>query len=370
MSLNLLSPDQFESLMPSPVGTLDQPTQTPTTAPNDLPPVLALNQMIWGTWIAQSIYVAASLGIADLLKDGAKHVSELAATSQAQAPKLYRILRTLASVGIFVEVAPQEFALTEMAHYLRSDVPGSLRAVSMMLSDEWHWRSWGDILNVVKTGQPAMEHLYQVNSTFDYLAQHPESGKLYNDAMTGWSKTCHTAVVDAYDFSGITKITDVAGGHGTLIAAILAANPTIQGQLFDQPHVVKAAKTLLEREGVLDRCETVGGNFFEAIPAGSDAYMMSHILHDWNDEECIQILKNVRQSITDGGKLLVVEMVVPADNSFHFAKWMDIDMMIMYPEGCERTEAEFRKLFEAAGFQLTRIVPTTAPVSVIEGICV
>jgi hypothetical protein len=331
-------------------------------------PAMALNQMIWGTWIAQSIYVAASLGIADLLENGAKHVDELATATKAQSSNLYRILRTLASVGIFTEIAPHQFALTDMAHYLRSEVPGSLRAVSMMLSDEWHWNSWGDILHVVKTGQAPMQHLYQVDSTFDYLDQHPESHKIYNKAMNGWSKICHSAVVDAYDFSGIQQITDVAGGYGSLVSAILAANPAVQGVLFDQPHVVADAIAFLEKAGVGDRCKAVGGNFFESIPAGSDAYIMSHILHDWSDEECVQILKNVRRGIAEHGRLLVVEMVVPTSNEFSFSKWMDIDMMIMYPAGRERTAAEFRELFQAAGFRLTQVVPTAAPVSVVEGV--
>jgi hypothetical protein len=336
--------------------------------PCSVSPAMALNQMIWGTWIAQSIYVAASLGIADLLENGAKHVDELAQATDAQSSNLYRILRTLASVGVFTEIAPQQFALTDMAHYLRSDVPGSLRAVSMMLSDEWHWNSWGDILHVVKTGQAPMQHLYQVDSTFDYLDQHPESRSTYNKAMNGWSKICHSAVVDAYDFSGINQITDVAGGYGSLISAILTANPGIQGVLFDQPHVVTDAISFLEKATVSDRCKTVGGNFFESISSGSDAYIMSHILHDWSDEECVQILRNVRRGIADNGRLLVVEMVVPTSNEFSFSKWMDIDMMIMYPAGRERTEAEFREMFQAAGFRLTKVVPTAAPVSVIEGV--
>lgn len=358
---NPLSAALLKTLVPG------EPTP-PITPQSPASPAMALNQMIWGTWISQSIYVAAALGIADLLEDGAKSAEELAQATHTQSSNLYRILRTLASVGIFTEVAPRQFALTDMAHYLRSDVPGSLRAVSMMLSDEWHWNSWGDILHVVKTGQAPMQHLYQVDSTFDYLDQHPESRNIYNRAMNGWSKICHSAVVDAYDFSGIQQITDVAGGYGSLISSILLANSELQGVLFDQPHVVADAAAFLEKASLGDRCKPIGGNFFESIPSGSDAYIMSHILHDWSDEECVQILKNVRQSIAENGKLLVVEMVVPTSNEFSFSKWMDIDMMIMYPAGRERTEAEFCEMFQAAGFRLTRVVPTTAPVSVIEGV--
>lgn len=332
-------------------------------------PALALTQMITATWIVQSIYLAASLGIADLLKDGAKSVDELAQATDSQSSHLYRVLRALASVDVFTEVAPHQFALTELAQYLRSDIPGTLRYISMMLSDEWHWNSWGDILHVVKTGQPAMQNLYQVDNTFEYLSQNPKSGATFNNAMTGWSKTVHTAVVDAYDFSGVNKIVDVAGGHGALIASILAANPHMEGVLFDLPHVAANAKDLLEREGVINRCKIVGGDFFEAVPSGREVYIMSHIVHDWGDEDCIKLLKNVRESIGENGRLLVVEMVIPPGNTSHFGKLMDICMMTMYSAGRERTEAEFRQLFQAAGFQLTQIIPTASPMSVIEGVC-
>ena len=332
-------------------------------------PAMALTQMITATWIVQSIYLAASLGIADLLKDGAKSVEELAQATDSQASYLYRVLRALASVGVFTEIAPNQFALTEMAQYLRSDIPGSLRYISMMLSDEWHWNSWGDILHVVKTGQPAMQHLYQVDNTFEYLSQNPKSGAIFNNAMTGWSKTVHTAVVDTYDFSDINKIVDVAGGHGTLIASILAANPQMEGVLFDMPHVVANARDLLTREGVIDRCKIVGGDFFEAVPSGGNAYIMSHIVHDWGDEDCVKFLKNIRQNIAENGRLLVVEMVVPAGNTPHLGKLMDICMMTMYSAGRERTEAEYRQLFQAAGFRLTQIIPTASPMSVIECVC-
>lgn len=330
--------------------------------------MMDLVKMIFGTWISQSIYVAASLGIADLIKDDTKSINELAQLTDTQESKLYRVLRTLASVGILTETAPQQFALTKMGEYLRSDISGSLRAVSMMLSDEWHWRSWGEILHVVKTGQPALEHIYKVKNTFEYLKQNPQSEKIYNDAMTGWSKNIHTAVIEAYEFTNISNIVDVAGGHGMLIASILKANPQMRGILFDRPNVIADAKNLLEKAEVSDRCEIVGGDFFVSIPSGGDTYIMSHIIHDWGDEDCIKMLKNIRQVILDNGRLLVVDMVVPPGNTSHLSKWMDIDMMIMYHEGRERTEAEFRNLFKAAGFQLTTIVPTNTAVSVIEGI--
>lgn len=333
-------------------------------------PPLALSQIMFGTWIAQAVYVAAFLGIADLLKDGAKDINELALLTDSQPSYLYRILRALASVDIFNEVEPYKFALTPMAEYLQSNIPGSLRGLAIMLGDEWHWHCWGDIINIVKTGTPALKHLYQADDTFKFFAENPQSAAIFNDAMTGWSKHSHTAIVDAYDFSGIETIVDVAGGHGALIAAILVANPKMRGILFDLPHVISGAKDLIEAQGVSNRCQMESGNFFELIPANADAYILSHILHDWDDECCIRILSNIRESISKQGRLLVVEGVVPPGNEPHLSKLMDIEMMIFYPRGKERTEIEYRQLFEAAGFHLNRILPTATAISLLEGVCI
>ncbi|MDJ0797511.1 MAG: methyltransferase [Calothrix sp. MO_167.B12] len=332
-------------------------------------PQNTLIQMIIGTWISQSIYAVAKLGIADIIKDEVKSIKELAKATDADTSYLYRLLRTLASIGIFTEVEPQRFALTEIAQYLRKDVPHSLHSLVLMLSDEWHWNSWGDIVEIIKTGQPALCRLYQASNAFEYFEKNPIAGELFNHAMSNASKNIHTAVVDSYDFSNINKIVDVAGGHGTLIASILKANLHIQGILFDMPNVVTGAKELLQREGVMSRCQTIGGNFFTSIPGDGDAYIMSHIIHDWSDEDCIKILKNIRKGITAKGKLLVIETVIPSGNEYHFGKWLDLDMLTMYSGGRERTKAEFEKIFQAAGFNLNRIVPTTSHVSVIEGIC-
>ncbi len=348
---------------------LQQPNNSEHSQINGVPPAVALMQMMTGVWLTQSIYVAASLGIADLLKEGAKSVDELAPAVGAQTSHLYRVLRALASFGIFTEVAPRQFALTEMAEYLRSDVPGSLRPLSMTMSDEWQWNCWGDLLNIVKTGQPAMQKLYQVNDTFEYLTQkNPQAGALFDKAMIGWCSAIHLAVLNAYDFSGIHKLVDVAGGHGTLLASILAKYPYLQGVLFDLPQVVAGAGPLLESRGVADRCEVVGGSFFETIPAGGDGYILSHIVHDWGDEDCIKFLNNIRRVIAPHGKLLVVEMVIPSGDTPHFGKLLDVEMMAIFSGGRERTEAEYHQLFQAAGFQITRIVPTASPVSVIEGV--
>ncbi len=333
-----------------------------------MPPPMDLIKLFTGPWIAQAIYVAATLGIADLLKNGAKSINELAQDTNSHSLNLYRILRALASIDVFIEVEPEKFGLTPIAQYLCSDHPNSLHSLAMMLGDDWHWRSWGEVLNVVKTGQPAIKGLYQVDNTFEYFEKNKESGAIFNDAMTNFSQNIHTAVVDNYDFSDIDKIVDIGGGYGTLVASILAKYPRMHGVIFDQPSVVSGANSLLESKKIRNRCQTVGGDFFQSVPSEGDAYILSYIIHDWSDEDCIKILKNIRRGIKENGRLLVIEAVVPTGNESHFSKLMDLEMMIVYPNGRERTELEYRKLYETSGFQLTNILPTTAPVSVIEGI--
>lgn len=335
---------------------------------NQVPSPMELIELFMAPWISQAIYVAAALGIADLLKNEAKTINELARDTNSHMSNLYRVLRTLASINIFTEVEPQKFALTSIAQYLRSDYPNSLRSLAMMVGDEWHWRSWGEVLNIVKTGEPAIHRLYKVDNTFEYFAQNAESGALFNDAMSNFSQNIHTATIDSYDFSGINKIIDIGGGHGTLVASILTQNPQIHGIIFDQPSIIQEATKLLEKEKIKNRCEAIGGDFFQSVPSGGDLYILSYILHDWNDECSIKILKNIRQEIKDNGKLLVIEGVLPLNNESHFTKFMDLEMMVIYPNGKERTELEYRHLYEASGFQLNRIIPTSEPVSVIEGI--
>jgi hypothetical protein len=331
---------------------------------------MALLQMMTGAWISQAIYASATLGIADLIHNTPKSIDELALATNTHVPYLYRLLRALASVGIFAEVEPGQFALTEMAEYLKEDCPNSLRALSMMLGDEWHWHSWGDIVQTVKTGKPALQRLYKCDNHFEYFAQNSKSGDIFNHGMTNASNNLLTAVVDAYEFSSITKLVDIGGGHGILLASILAANPHMQGVLFDLPSVVFKAQELLEEKGVANRCEIFGGNFFQAVPSDGNAYILSHTLLDWQDGDCIQILRNIRQGIAPNGKLLIVEGVIPSGNEPHFSKLLDLDMLIMSVGGRERTKAEFSHLFEAAGFRLNRILPTASYVSVIEGVCI
>jgi hypothetical protein len=315
-------------------------------------------QMIIGTWVSQTIYVAASLGLADLLKDGEKHLDELATATQVPATRLYRLMRALASVGVFVETQPRTFAQTEKSRLLRADVSDSLRGLSMMLSDEWSWRSWGELLNVIKTGKLPMQYLYNEDNVYDYFKKNPRSNDLFNQAMVSFTRNALIpTLLEYYDFSGITRMMDVGGGHGTLIAAILKAYPQMQGVLFDLPHVVAGSANLLVEEGISDRCTTATGSFFEGVPAGCDAYLVSQILHNFEDEECLTILRHIRKVIPANGKLLVVQGVLPEDNEPHFNKFLDLELMIIDAGGQDRTEPQYAKLFKAAGFELNRIVP-------------
>ncbi len=340
--------------------------EKPQAPENNTPPEMAMLQMTSGYWISQSIYAAAKLGIPDLLKDGPKSYEELASSTETNARSLYRVLRALAQVGVFAEKQEGTFALTPLSSCLRSDDPKSVRALAILFGEE-QYKAWGDILHSVRTGESSFEHLFGM-PVFQYYAQNPEAEKTFNAAMTSGSDAEKAAVVQTYDFSTIHKLVDIGGGQGSFIASILKANPTLKGVLFDLPSVVEGAKDVLSAEGVAERCEIVGGSFYDSVPSGADAYILKHVLHDWDDDTSLTILKNCHRSIQENGKLLVVEQIVPPGNEPALAKFMDVNMMMLHPGGCERTEAEYQALFEAAGFKLTKVVPTRAMVSVIEAV--
>ncbi|MDT5120808.1 MAG: hypothetical protein QOC96_290 [Acidobacteriota bacterium] len=331
---------------------------------NEMPPQAVLMQMMTGYWVSQLLYVAAKLGIADLLKDKPLTREELATATNTDAPTLYRLLRALASVGIFAEDEHKRFNLTPLAATLQSG-PGSMRGMVLHLGEPASWRAWGELLYSVQTGQTAFP---QANGAeiFQYYKEHSESSEPFNEAMTNFSQVAIPAIIKSYDFSSIGKLVDVGGGHGSLLAAILKAHPQMKGVVFDVAPAIEGAKQRIEAEGLTERCEPIAGDFFESVPAGGDAYIMKHIIHDWDDERSISILKNCHRAMKDGGRLLLVEMVIAPGNEPSLGKLMDINMLIL-PGGLERTEAEYRELFAAAGFKLTKIIPTESPVSVIEG---
>ncbi|MEG3960165.1 methyltransferase [Microcoleus sp. herbarium2] len=341
--------------------------QPETNQPNQaMPPQLAVLQMASGYWVSRSIYVAAKLGIADLLKDSPKSCDELATATGTNAPSLYRVLRALASLGVFAETQPNHFTLTPLAACLQSDVPNSFRAFVIMLGEE-QYRAWGEFMYSVQTGGSSFEHIYGMN-IYEYLAQNPEPAKIFDESLTNFSVLESGTIAASYDFSSIQTLVDIAGGQGLLIASILKSNPTLKGVLFDQPHVIERAKGFLEAEGVLERCQLAAGSFFESVPEGGDAYILKHIILDWDDERAIGILKRCHKVMPANGKLLVAEQVILPGNQPFMGKFLDLHMLAVTSGGHERTEAEYRALFEKAGFKLTRIVPTQREVSIIEGI--
>ena len=340
--------------------------QHPSGAAPAPPAHAVLTTLAMGSFVAQALYVAAKLGVADLLADGQRPVVELAAETSSHERSLYRVLRSLASVGVFREAEPNVFALTPLAEALRTDVPGSARSAAIFMGEEWHWRVIGNMLHSVRTGKPAWEQTLGLE-VFDYFGANPEQAALFNATMTEMSASDAPAIVEAYDYAQFSKLADIAGGHGFLLAQVLKATPGLRGLLFDLPQVLEGAGALLEREGVADRVELASGDFFTSVPEGADGYLMKHIIHDWDDERSVTILKNVRDAMPESGKVLIVEMVVPETPEPHPSTLLDLEMLVS-PGGVERTAAEYRELFAAAGLRLSRIVPTASPFSIVEGV--
>jgi len=340
--------------------------QNNTQSSQNMPPRLALWPMISAYYVPQMIYVVAKLGIADILKDGVKNCDELATATGTNAPALYRLMRALASVGIFVEKEQGYFDLTPVAVYLQSDIPDSIRWAAIMFAEE-QYKVWGELLYSIKTGASAFDHVYGMD-LYQYLAQNPEQGEIFHKAMTSIAITREDAAITTdYDFSSINILVDIGGGRGSTIAEILKANPTMKGILFDCAPALEGAKELIKTAGVLQRCEFTVGDFFKSVPSGCDAYILKRILHDWDDERAIAILKNCHRAMAKKGKILVVERLIPLGNEPFAGKLIDLDMLVM-TGGIERTEKQCRSLFEAAGFKLTKIGALQSDMSLIEGI--
>ncbi|GAC1399276.1 MAG: methyltransferase [Chloroflexota bacterium] len=309
-----------------------------------------------GYRVSQAVYVAARLGIADLLKDGPRESDDVAQATETHADALTRVLRFLAGVGLFEEVAPRRFALTPLGAGLRADVPRSLRPMALMLLDEAHWPAWGQMLHSVRTGETAFSHVHGMG-LFDYLGQHPDAAAVFHQAMTSSTARSGTTLPEVYDFSEIGRLVDVGGGHGLLLATLLRAYPTLRGVLFDRPEVVAGAAAVLEQAGVANRCEIVGGDFFASVPAGGDAYLLRQIIHDWGDAQASTILANCRRALGAQGRVLVIERGIASDPRAALPI-LHLDMeMLVNVGGSQRTDAGYRALFATSGFELTRIVP-------------
>ena len=325
----------------------------------------ALFHMATGYWVSQAIYVAAKLGIADLLKDGPQSYVILAARTGADAPSLFRLMRALASVGVFSHAGEDCFALSRLAESLLTDAPASLRAMVITIG-EIHYQACGNLLHSVQTGAPAFNNLFGTN-LFDYLRQNAAAGEAFNQGMTDLSSLLAYALLIAYDFSGVSSIVDVGGVEGELLRKILELNPRMVGAVLDMPSTIEKVHQELNGKARIGPCSYIAGDFFDSVPEGADAYLLSGVIHDWDDDRAITILRNCRRAMADGGKVLVVDMVVPKNGAKSFSKLLDLNMLVM-TGGRERTEAEFRTLLDASGYELTRIIPTMAPQSIIEAV--
>lgn len=321
-------------------------------------------QYVTGFWMSRALYVLAKLGIPDLLQSGPKSVEELAQATETHAPSLYRLLRALASNGLVKIEDDGRFALTPLSETLVTDAPGSVRWFIISELGQEHYPAWGNLMHSVKTGEIAFDNHFGAD-IWKYFAQNPEDAAVFNNSMSGMTAVANEAIMSRYDFSPFNTIVDIGGGHGGLITSILKQNPQAKGVLFDAEVVIEGARPRLEAAGVSDRCEAVSGDFFKAVPGGGDAYVMKWIIHDWEDEKAITILKNCRSQMKPNGRLIIVDCVVPENNEPDFSKTFDLNMMVM-TGGKERTAAEFSQLLEAAGFKLLRVIPTDVPPSIVE----
>jgi hypothetical protein len=319
------------------------------------------------TWVSQAVSVAAELGVADTLTDGPRHVDEIARAVDADASALYRLLRALADLELFRELEGRRFASTPLGDLLRTGVPGSLRDWAIMTGRPFHREAWTALGYSVRTGEPAFEHVHGA-AGFDHFRDHPGDGQVLNAAMTAVSGLIIAPVVAACEFAPGSKIVDVGGGQGALLAAILSADPDAHGVVFDLPHVVDGAGRAAADAGVAGRCEYVGGDFFESVPSGGDAYVLSNIVHDWDDDSAVRILANCRNAMNPNGRVLLLEAVLPGDARPSRAKWIDLEMLIMARGAKQRTESEYAELLRRAGLHLTRLTADADTFGVVEAV--
>ena len=321
--------------------------------------------LLMGFVVSRALQVAAELGVADALANGPKDRETLAREVGAHADTLHRLLRMTASVGVFEQLPDGRYANTPSSELLRSEVSGSMRGLARMFGGSAVWEAWGGLEHSVRTGEPSFRHIHG-SPMFEYLAAHPDVARRFDEAMVNSSRLMNAALVEAYAWGQFGTLVDVAGGIGSTLAAILGAHPRLHGVLFDLRHVVERSRDHLIEQGVAARCATESGSFFDSVPAGADAYFMKHILHDWDDDDCLRILHNCRKAMPDHAKLLVCEKIVPPGNERSVAKTMDLVMLALTDGGRERTEQEFADLFGRADLRLTRIVSTQSDNSILE----
>jgi hypothetical protein len=332
--------------------------------PSPPSPAQILVDLGFGFILSGALAAATQLGVADALAEGPKHPEALAKELGADASSLFRVLRLLASVGVFIEDAEGRFGLTPAANLLRSQVPGSLREAVLMLTQKIFWLPTGELAETVRTGQTPFDRIFG-KPFFDYLAGNAAEAATFHQGMSSLSGLENGPIAHSYDFSPFQQVVDVGGGHGGFLIEALRATPSLRGVLFDHAHVLSGSR--IASAGLADRCEQTVGDFFQTVPTGADVYVLKRILHDWSDEVCINILRNCRNAMRPGGRVLVIDTVIPPGNRPHGGKVLDIMMMASLP-GRERTEADFRKLFVQAGLQLSRVIATPVALSITEAI--
>jgi hypothetical protein len=330
-----------------------------------VPPHTQLIQMGTAGWVSAIVSTAAELGLADQLAAGPKSAEELAGPMKLHAPSLHRMMRTLASLGVLTEREGQRFALTSLGEALQDGAPGSARATLLAFNGVL-WRGWEEMAYSVATGKPGFDKAIGT-SLFEYIGQDPALASHFSGAMVGFHGGEPPAVAAAYDFTPFHTVVDVGGASGNMLASILSRHAGPRGVLFDLPHVVKDAPALLTARGVADRVTIESGSFFETVPAGGDCYVLSHVIHDWSEDRCLTILGHCRTAIKPDGKLMIIEMVLPPGDTPHPGKVLDM-VMLVFPGGQERTEAEYAALLGKAGFRLNRVVPTASAVSIVEAV--
>ena len=329
-----------------------------------IPPPAQVFGLLSGMWAAKACATLANLRIPDVLAQGPKTAEEVATAIGADASAVFRLMRGVASVGVLRAEADGRFALTPVGELLRSDVPGSMRSLLVAELAPGHWLPWGDLEAAVRTGKPSAPRALGM-SVWEYYQKHAEEGFHFAEAMTGLSSLALEAVLGAYSFAGARKVVDVGGSHGAFLAAVLKREPNARGVLFDRPDVIEGAGATLAGAGVGARVERVGGSFFESVPAGGDVYLLKHILHDWNDDECVTILGHVREAAAPGARIVVVEMLVTDGGPPSPAPLLDLNMLVMLT-GKERTARQFADLFAKAGLTPAGVTPTHSPFAVIE----
>ena len=330
-----------------------------------VPPPQQMFQHITAYWVTQLMGTAARLGLADCLEAGPLKVAEIATKVGANADALYRVMRACTAVGVFTEQADKTFANNALSQTLRSNVPGSMRNFAIAQSAPGHWRPWEQLTEAVRSGK-STAHAALGHELFEWYGTHPEEGAAFTGAMHNLAALVAAEVTQAIDFSSVGRVVDVGGANATLVSAVLRAFPNTRGVLLDLAHVVEAVKKTLAASGLAERCETVGGDFFKAVPKG-DVMLLKQILHDWNDGQCVDILRHCAESLPQGGRVLVVEMIISEDGKPSPAHLMDVNMLVLLP-GKERTATEYGKLFAAAGLTPGRVLPTHSPFSIVEAI--